>query len=355
MTPSIVTSPPVIAASPMKLPTSMWSGPIFHSAPCSDSTPVIRKTLDSMPSICAPSATRKRQRSCTCGSQAALPITVSPGVSAAAINAFSVAMTLASSRKMLRPRSRAGSHLVAAADLDLRSELARTRGCADRAAAGRSRRRPAAARSLRRAARAAGRRAGTTLASGCRAPRRAPTSSPRRRERARRSVRSTRPRRRCRSAAPASSRRRRMRGTLRSNTGSGVSRQAARIGRAPFLLPAAWIRPCSGRPPSMTKHSAARPMTAVWDIAVAYPCRGNDTRAGLGDADEVHAERGSPPPCAGRRGVDRLVRAPLRRGRRALAHRLRCSTTSTTRSTPRSTSIRRTARRSCARRATRRS
>ena len=57
----------------------------------------MRRTLDSIPSIRAPSETRNRQRSCTCGSQAALPITVVPGVSAAAISAFSVAMTDGSS------------------------------------------------------------------------------------------------------------------------------------------------------------------------------------------------------------------------------------------------------------------
>ncbi len=38
-----------------------------------------------------------RARSWTCGSQAALPMTVTPGVSAAASNAFSVAMTDGSS------------------------------------------------------------------------------------------------------------------------------------------------------------------------------------------------------------------------------------------------------------------
>ena len=47
-----------------------------------------------------------RARSCTCGSDAALWITVAPGVSAAAISAFSVAMTDGSSMKKsqaLRP------------------------------------------------------------------------------------------------------------------------------------------------------------------------------------------------------------------------------------------------------------
>ena len=46
-----------------------------------------------------------------------------------------------------------------------------------------------------------------------------------------------------------------IRGTLRSTTGSSVKRQAARIGRAPFLLPAGTIVPESGTPPSMTNFS----------------------------------------------------------------------------------------------------
>ena len=44
----------------------------------SRSTPSMRSMFEPMPSICAPSETRNRQRSCTCGSQAAFPITVSP-------------------------------------------------------------------------------------------------------------------------------------------------------------------------------------------------------------------------------------------------------------------------------------
>src|SRR6266566_1228844 len=112
-----------------------------------------------------------------------------------------------------------------------------------------------------------------------------------------------------------------IRGTLWSWTGSAVSRQAARIGRAPFLFLAARMRPWSGLPPSMTKLSAARPMTAVWAIAVAYPGRGNDTRTRLGDPDQVHAERGPAAPCACGRGLARVVRQALRRRRGALAGR----------------------------------
>ncbi len=50
-----------------------------------------------MPSIRAPIALSIRHRSWTWGSHAALPITVTPGVSAAASSAFSVAMTDVSS------------------------------------------------------------------------------------------------------------------------------------------------------------------------------------------------------------------------------------------------------------------
>ena len=106
---SIVMSPPVTAAMPMKLPTSMWSGPIVCSPPPSRDTPVIRRTFEPMPSISAPSETRKRQRSWTCGSQAALEIMVRPGASVAAMIAFSVPITDASSRCTCAPRSEPAS------------------------------------------------------------------------------------------------------------------------------------------------------------------------------------------------------------------------------------------------------
>ena len=171
-TPSIVTSPPVTAARPMKHATSMWSGRSRHSPPRSDSTPSMRRTFDSIPSMCAPSETRKRQRSWTCGSHAALPITVSPGASTAAMIVFSVAMTLASSRKTLVPRRPCGAHLEAVADVDLGAELGERVDVGVEAAAAdhvAARRRDAR---RRRHGRAAGRRAGTTRGSGCRAPRR---------------------------------------------------------------------------------------------------------------------------------------------------------------------------------------
>ena len=75
----------------MNEPISMWSGAtrvlaaaelVARRATC--------MTLEPMPSIAAPIFTSMRARSWTCGSQAALPITVVPGVSAAASSAFSV-------------------------------------------------------------------------------------------------------------------------------------------------------------------------------------------------------------------------------------------------------------------------
>src|SRR5437868_1783473 len=55
----------------------------------------------------------------------------------------------------------------------------------------------------------------------------------------------------------------RMRGTFDSSTGSSVRRHAARIGSAPFLLPAARMRPLSGRAPSITKASASAEATTM--------------------------------------------------------------------------------------------
>src|SRR3712207_8866057 len=46
-----------------------------------------------------------------------------------------------------------------------------------------------------------------------------------------------------------------MRGTLRTTTSSAVSAEAARMGRAAFLLPAGVTVPDNGLPPSMTNFS----------------------------------------------------------------------------------------------------
>ena len=96
----IRSSPLVAAASAMKLATSMWSGQIRCSAPPSLSRPCTVITFEPMPSICAPILTSRRARSWTWGSQAAFAIVVGPAVSAAAISAFSVAITEGSSMKI---------------------------------------------------------------------------------------------------------------------------------------------------------------------------------------------------------------------------------------------------------------
>src|SRR5439155_1665574 len=67
--------------------------------------PCTVSALEPMPSITAPQATRKRARSWTCGSEAALRSTVVPRARTAAISAFSVPVTLGSSRKMSAPVS----------------------------------------------------------------------------------------------------------------------------------------------------------------------------------------------------------------------------------------------------------
>ena len=73
------------------------------------------------------------------------------GRETAAMIAFSVAITLASSRKICSPRRPPSARMlvVLLAELDLGAHAWRTRGCAGRAGAGRSRRRPAAGRTTR--------------------------------------------------------------------------------------------------------------------------------------------------------------------------------------------------------------
>src|SRR3954447_12810281 len=262
-TASIVTSPPLIAAMPMKLPTSMWSGPIAHSPPPSESTPWMRSTLDSMPSICAPSDTRKRHKSCTCGSQAALPITVSPGEVTAAITAFSVAMTLASSRKTCAPRSPGvvirndGPPMSIAAPSSAKAWMCGSRrrrpitsppgggivASPKRASSG-----PASRNDARILLQSRSSGADFSTAAVCTRTSFGPIHS------------ASAPRSASSSSIVSTSR---MRGMFVSVTGSFVSRHAARIGNAPFLLPAARMRPPRGCPPSMTNASAMGGATAM--------------------------------------------------------------------------------------------
>ena len=219
-----------------------------------------------MPSILAPSEPRKRQRSWTCGSHAAFPITVSPVASVAAMTAFSVAMTLASSRKIRRP----WSPEVCMSKRPLMSTS--TPSSARAWTCGSSRRRPITSPP-----------GGGTLAR----PKRA-SSGPASRNEARiwlqRSgsssvfsaflgsirisfgpVHSTSAPTSASSATIVSTSR--IRGTFESVTGSLASRVAARIGSAPFLFPAAETRPPRGVPPSMTKLSIRPLETMVADTS----------------------------------------------------------------------------------------
>ena len=67
--------------------------------------PRITIRLVPMPSIAPPMALISRHRSWTCGSQAAFSMTVVPSASAAAMTAFSVPVTEASSRNTSAPTS----------------------------------------------------------------------------------------------------------------------------------------------------------------------------------------------------------------------------------------------------------
>ena len=123
-TSSIVKSPPVTAASAAKRSRPRRARVRSGSAPPpSRSTPWIRSTFEPIPSIRAPSVTRKRQRSWMCGSQAACPTIDSPSARTAAMIAFSVAITEASSRKRRLPTSPFVAQVVGAVQVDLDPEL----------------------------------------------------------------------------------------------------------------------------------------------------------------------------------------------------------------------------------------
>ena len=111
------------AARAAKLATSTCSGPIRYAPPPSRSTPSIRRMFDPTPSILAPSVIRNRQRSWMWGSQAAWPTIVSPLASTAAMIAFSVPITDASSRYMRLPDEALRAQVVGAVDLHLDAEL----------------------------------------------------------------------------------------------------------------------------------------------------------------------------------------------------------------------------------------
>ena len=97
-TPRTSTSPPVTAAATAQLPASMKSPSTRWLAPERRATPLTRSVLVPSPVISAPIRLRKRASSATCGSQAALRMSVVPEAVAAARRAVSVAVTEASSR-----------------------------------------------------------------------------------------------------------------------------------------------------------------------------------------------------------------------------------------------------------------
>ena len=206
----------------------------------------------------APRPTRNRHRSWTCGSQAALPMVVSPSASTAAMIAFSVAVTDASSRNIDAPRSRPTSSSRA------RSKLAWTPRERKASRWVSSRRRPITSPP------GGGSRQWPVLATSGAASstearmrvHRAGSSDARRRPRGsmRTSlgpVRSTVAPVEATSSSIVSTSR--MCGTLRSTTGSSASSDAATMGSAAFLFPAGRMVPLSGCPPLMTKLSMTLP------------------------------------------------------------------------------------------------
>src|SRR5947208_3247038 len=202
-----------------------------------------------MPSILAPSATRKLARSCSCGSEAALRRYVVPWALTAATSAFSVAVTLGSSRKTSAPfsfvarnSSRWVAVTVAPSCSKARKWVSRRRrpmtsppggGSAtspQRASSGPASRIEARIRAHNSGSRSAARICLAWIASVLRAfhSAEAPTE-------------------RTSSTSVSVSR---IRGTFSSVTGCSVSSAAAMIGSAEFLLPEGSIVPASRWPPS---------------------------------------------------------------------------------------------------------
>src|SRR5450759_2392993 len=82
------------------------------SAPPRSRTPSTTSRSDPMPSIRAPIFTSRRLRSWTCGSRAALKISVRPSASTAARRMFSVPVTVGRSKTIRAPRSRSASAMI---------------------------------------------------------------------------------------------------------------------------------------------------------------------------------------------------------------------------------------------------
>src|SRR5215218_4810373 len=214
--------------------------------PPSRSTPSMVRRFEPIPEMRAPSPSRNRHRSWTWGSQAALPMVVSPSARTAAMMAFSVAVTDASSRNIGAPRSRPTSSSRAL------SKLAWTPRERKASRWVSSRRRPITSPP------GGGSRQWPVLAT------RGAASSTEARRRPRGSMRTwlgpsrstVAPVEATSSSMVSTSR---IWGTLRSTTGSSASRQAATMGRAAFLFPDGRMVPLSGCPPLMTKLSMTLP------------------------------------------------------------------------------------------------
>ena len=208
-----------------------------------------------IPAIAAPQVTRKCARSCTWGSLAALRNTVVPGTATAAIKAFSVAVTLGSSRKM----SAAASFLPSIWYVSPTVISAPSRSSASRCVSTRRRpmMSPPGGGRLTRP-----KRASIGPASRIDARMRAHRAASSSRDSARDASMSTvfGPVQLTAAPSPASSASivstSRMWGTLSMRQGPSVRRVAARMGRAAFLLPAGRTVPFRGRPPE-TQNIAA--------------------------------------------------------------------------------------------------
>src|SRR3989454_1960852 len=209
-----------------------------------------------MPSIRAPILASKRQRSCTCGSRAALKISVRPSASTAASRMFSVPVTVGRSKTIRAPRSRSTSATISVALSSIRAPICRRprRCCSTRRAPmssppGRGNRawprRPSSAPNRTMVARM--RRpssSGTSVPRAC-PIRRTSEPSP--------SVRPPNPVRICAITAVSVTL-----GTFVRRTGSAVSSAAAISGRAAFLEPLTHSSPASSEPPLMRRAPSRR-------------------------------------------------------------------------------------------------
>src|SRR5437773_5684225 len=200
-----------------------------------------------MPSMAAPRETRNRARSWTCGSDAALRNTVVPLARTAAIRAFSVPVTLGSSRKMSAPLSLPSS-VYASPTVTSAPSRSSARKCVS------TRRRPMTSppgggsvtrpkrASIGPASKVEARisllRAGSSDFGSARLVSISTVFAP---------CHCTLAPTCCSNARSVSTSR--MRGTLSIRHGPSARSVAARMGRAAFLLPAGRIVPERGRPP----------------------------------------------------------------------------------------------------------